>query len=86
MLYKTQEEYDRLIQSIATYEVRMADKVAALRSQRDPDAFRREEELMLLQNVLFTLNHYDITSGILTEQEIDKCHELATIVVQNCTI
>ena len=86
MWYKTQTEYDEIVAAMVTFEVNLANKVSMLRRQNDPDAFRREEELMALQNVLFSLAHYDITSNILTESEIEWFYELGTTIIQNCSI
>ena len=86
MWYKTQTEYDEIVAAMVTFEVNLANKVSMLRRQNDPDAFRREEELMALQNVLFSIAHYDITSNILTESEIEWFYELGTTIIQNCSI
>lgn len=86
MWYKTQTEYDEIVAAMLSFEVKLANKVSMLRRQNDPDAFRREEELMALQNVLFSIAHYDITSNILTESEIDWYYELGTTIIQNCSL
>lgn len=86
MWYKTQTEYDEIVAAMVTFEVNLANKVSMLRRQNDPDAFRREEELMALQNVLFSLAHYDIDSEILTDSEIEWFYELGTTIIQNCSI
>lgn len=86
MWYENQTDFDSIVSAMAEYGVRLADKVAALKRQNDPDAFRREEELMLLSNCIFVLDQYDITTDWLTPAEILNANELATTVIQNCTI
>ena len=80
----TQDEFDNTVLGIADNEVRMTYVTCQLRRQNDPDCNRREEELMMLQNVLNGLRNYDITSGILTDDQINYYYELATSIVQNC--
>jgi len=80
----TQAEFDDTVLGIANHEVRLAYAVCQMRRQNDPDCNRREEELMMLQNIIYGLRNYDITSDILTDAEISYYYELATNVVQNC--
>lgn len=82
----TQESYDNTILSVAEHEVRIGYAVCQLRRQNDPDCNRLEEELMMLQNVLYGLRNYDITSEILTDTEINYYFELSTLIVQNCPL
>lgn len=86
MFYQTQAEYDLLVQNFIDYEVRLANRCALLREQNDPSAFGREEQLMMLQNVIFGLKDYDITWDYLTQTEIDYYFEIATTLIQNCTL
>lgn len=78
----TQDEFDNKVLAIAGKEVSLAVIVADLRRQDDPAALRLEEQGMTLNNVLSALKNYDITSGILTDTEIDYLFELATITTQ----
>lgn len=41
---------------------------------------------MMLQNVLYGLRNYDISSEILTDVEIEYYFELSTLIVQNCPL
>lgn len=84
MWYSNQTIYDQIVEAMITYSVKISDKVLMLKRQRDPDAMRREEELILLSNCIYALNYYDITSELLTDAEIEHCYELATIIIQNC--
>ena len=84
MWYENQTTYDEVILAMTSFSVKLGNKVLMLKRQRDPDVFRREEELMLLSNCIYSLNYYDVDSGLLTNQEIEHCYELATIVTQNC--
>jgi hypothetical protein len=82
----SQTDYDNMVLSIGDYHVTMANKCCLLRRQNDPDWMRMEEELMLLQNVLFAMRDYDITSDILTDAEIAYYQELAIQVIQSCPL
>ena len=82
----TQTEFDDIVIGIAGHEVRMANVTAYMKKQGDPDYLRREEEIMMLQNVLCSLKHYDIESEIITDDEIKQMYELATQIVQNCPL
>lgn len=83
---QTQAQFDDIVLGIADHEVRMTYITCQMRRQNDPDCNRREEELMMLQNVLFGLRNYDITADILTEAEIKYYYELATNIAQNCPL
>lgn len=78
----TQSELDEKILAIAEKEISLAAVIADLRRQDDPASLRLEEQGMTLNNVLSALKNYDITSGILTDTEIDYLFELATITTQ----
>lgn len=82
----TQTEYDDIVIGIAAHEIRMAEVTAQMRITSDPDYRRRQEEIIMLQNVLYALKHYDIESEILTDVEIRDMYELATLIVQNCPL
>jgi hypothetical protein len=84
MWYENQTTYDEIVEAMILYSVKLADKVLMLKRQRDPDVIRREEELILLSNCIYTLNHYDITSEVLTDEEIEHAYELSTIILQGC--
>ena len=83
---QTQAEFDDIVLGIADHEVRLAYLACRMRRQNDPDCNRREEELMMLQNVLYGLRNYDITSDILTDAEIRYYYELATSIAQSCPL
>lgn len=81
-----QTQYDDIVLGIADHQVRMATIAADMRRQGDPDAWRREEEAMMLMNILDALKHYDVDGDIFTDADIWYQHELATIIVENCPI
>ena len=81
-----QTDFDNIVLGIADHQVRLGIVAAALRRQGDPDAWRREEELMILQNIIDSLRDYDVDADFLTDENIWYLHELATIVVENCPI
>lgn len=82
----TQEAYDSRVLGIADRFTDLTHKTLVMKTEGDPDVRRRENEAMMLLNILDALKHYDIDAEILTDQEIEYMHELATIVIENCPI
>ncbi len=82
----TQADFDSIVIGIAEHQVRLADITVAMRRQGDADAWRREEELMMLQNIINALRDYDVTDDYLSTQDIFNLHELATLIVENCPV
>lgn len=80
----TQEKLDDLVLAIAAEETRIAYNCCRLARQNDPDHERISDELVMLQNVLYGLRNYDITSEILTDTEIAYYLELSTLISQSC--
>jgi hypothetical protein len=78
----TQTEFDNKVIAIAQKEIDLMATVVDLRRQSDPLSATLEERQMVLNNVLYALKDYDITSGILSDAEIDYLFELATLTVQ----
>lgn len=78
----TQTELDNIVLTIADKEVDRMVNVAALRRQRDPKAREMEESQMMLVNLTSSLRDYDITSTLLSQEDIDYMIELATIITQ----
>lgn len=74
----TQNEFDTLVIAITDKHVIRMGVIADLRKQGDPSAQRFEQVQMMLQNVLYALQDYDITADILTDSDIDYLQELAT--------
>jgi len=81
-----QTDFDNIVLGIANHQVRLGVITVAMHRQGDPDAWRREEELMMLQNIIDALRDYDVDADFLTDENIWYLHELATIVVENCPI
>jgi hypothetical protein len=82
----SQAEYDDIVLGIADHQVRLANIAMIMRRQGDPDAFRREEESMMLMNILDALKFYDVDADFLTDDNVYYLHELATIISENCPI
>jgi hypothetical protein len=78
----TQSEFDGIVLTIANKEVDRMVIVTALRRQGDPKAREMEESQMMLSNIISSLRDYDITSTLLSQDDIDYMIELATIVTQ----
>ena len=81
-----QADFDNIVLGISEHQVRLGVITVAMHRQGDPDAWRREEELMMLQNIIDALKNYDVTDDYLTDENIWYLHELATIVVEDCPI
>jgi len=81
-----QTDFDNIVLGIADHQIRLAVVTAALRRQGDPDAWRREEELIMLQNIIDALRDYDVDADFLSDENIWYLQELATIIVENCPI
>ena len=79
----TQAILDAKVLAVAAKGVDMMYISASLRRQGDPAAARLEEEYMFLQNVLYAVRDYDVTSDLLTADDINYLFELATNVVQS---
>jgi len=80
----TQFEYDNKVNVIADHSIRLAYKSAIFRRQYDPVVYQREEEVIFLQNILFSLSYYDVDSGFFTDDELRDLFALATQVIQYC--
>jgi len=82
----TQTEYDNIVLGIAEHEIRITDKLVAMKRQNDPDCWRQENELMMLQNCLHALKHYDVDADFLSDEDIYYLHELCVLVIQSCPL
>lgn len=82
----SQTEFDNIVIGIAEHEVRMTNVTVAMKRQGDPDVWRQENELMMLQNILHALKHYDVDADFLSSDDIAYLHEMATQIVQNCPL
>jgi hypothetical protein len=80
----TQEELDGLVICIATKGVYYAETTCDFRRQSDPDSLRRETEYIMLRNIITALQNYDITSEILSEDDISYLFELAILILEKC--
>jgi hypothetical protein len=78
----TQAEYDYKVNSIVEQSIRLANESALLRKQSDPIMFKREEELVMLQNLIYALSYYDVSSSFFTDTEINEMFELAIQISQ----
>lgn len=80
----TQTELDTIILSIANYFVDLTTKAAKLRRQNDPAAWKREREMIALHNYYTSLLFYDVSSGIMTDDELRRIIEYATRLIESC--
>ena len=80
---RTQTEYDAAYAILKDKGIDLAYRTAILRRQWDPKAYYREQELMMLQNILYSLYYYDVSSGLLEDDAIDLLFELGTQITQN---
>jgi len=81
-----QDYIDNLVQMIATFTTDFGIKVLNLVVQQDPDAWRMEQTLMALQNIMWSLRDYDIDVDAFTEQEIMYLEELTIQMIQDCPL
>ena len=81
-----QDYIDNLVQMIAAFTTDFGIKVLDLVVQQDPDAWRMEQTLMALQNIMWSLRDYDIDVDVFTEQEILYLEELAIQLIQDCPL
>ena len=79
----TQEEYDSTVSYLVGQQIKNARQAADLRRQGDPAAFRKEMGCIMLLNCISALEYYDVTSGLLTDEEIQQTIELGTQVTLN---
>jgi hypothetical protein len=79
----TQTDFDAEVVVLIGNEVRFGNTTALLRKRDDPAYKAREEELMMLQNVIYCLRDYDVTSGLLEDDEILKLIEIGTKITLN---
>lgn len=78
----TQETFDEIVLTIADKQINRCMVVASLRKQGDPKARELFESQMMLSNILSSLKNYDVTSTLLSTDDIDYLIELATIITQ----
>ena len=79
----TQEEFDNQLGYLVGQQIKNARQAADLRRQNDPAAFRKEMGCIMLLNCIAALQDYDVTSGLLTDEEIQTTIELGTQVTLN---
>lgn len=85
-LIVSQDYIDNLVNAIADFTTDFGVKVLDLVTQQDPDAWRMEQQLMALQNIMWSLRDYDIDVDVFTEQEIMYLEELAMQMIQDCPL
>lgn len=81
-----QDYIDNLVQMISAFTTDFGIQVLDLVVQQDPDAWRSEQMLMALQNIMWAMRDYDIDVDIFTEQEILYMEELALSLIQDCPL
>lgn len=86
LLSPTQSEFDNAVLGIAEYQVELASVAATMRANGDPEAWEREEQNMMLMNILDSLKFYDVDSTVLSSDDIVYMYELATQLIENCPI
>jgi hypothetical protein len=79
-----QLEFDNGVLAVAGKHIDIMTITADLRRQGDPESRRLEEEQIFVQNVLSALQDYDVTSDLLSDDDISYLFELATGALQTC--
>jgi hypothetical protein len=80
----TQAKFDDIVLGIADRQTELAQKAIRMRRQGDTNVFEVENHLMVVQNIIDTLRDYDIEWEILTEEEVYKMQEVATVAIEQC--
>lgn len=78
----TQTEFNNNVIALASKETELMHSIAIIRSHDDPDSKRQEERYMFFRNILEALENYDITSEILSDNNISLLFELGTLSVR----
>jgi hypothetical protein len=79
----TQTVFDDKVSDLIQNEIRFAYTAAILHIQGDPVAHKREQELMMLQNVLHALEGWDLTDDYLSDEDIELLFEIGTTITLN---
>lgn len=78
----TQTEFDNKVLAAVSGHINVMEIAADLRRQGDPQARRIEEEQIFCNNVITSLENYDVTSELLEDDDIEYLFELATGAIQ----
>lgn len=82
ILTYTQEEIDDIVIGMADHQVRMAQNVVTLKKAGVYQVTEIEERLMCLTNIIDSLKNYNMALETLTDDEIYKLIETATLIVE----
>jgi hypothetical protein len=78
----TQTEFDDKVLAAVSGHINVMEIAADLRRQGDPHAKRIEEEQIFCNNVITSLEGYDVDSELMADDDIEYLFELATGAVQ----
>jgi hypothetical protein len=76
-----QQEFDDKVLAAVSGHLGVMEIAADLRIQGDPQARRLEEEQMFAQNMITALSDYDVSSGLLFDDDIDYLFQMATSAI-----
>lgn len=79
----TQVQFDAMFETMKGNGIRLGKAAADLHRRGDPAAAAREDEVMMLQNLIYTFRDYDVTSELLTDDEIRTAYEMASQIALN---
>lgn len=79
-----QSELDNIILAMSSLGIVYAETTCDFNMRTDPDVLRRKEEYIMLRNIIYSLQDYDIEAGIITDEQIDYLCELATLILEKC--
>jgi hypothetical protein len=83
---QSQTDFDISVQILFLNKIKYCTKVSTMRRQNDPAVFTKEEYLMMFDNIMYSLRDYDVTSELLTDDEIEYLYELGTQISLNWPI
>lgn len=79
----SQERHDSRVSQVESAGLIYAYQMCILRIQKDPGYLQMQREYMMLLNIMDTLSTYDITSDLLTKEELRYLFELSTLVLSS---
>jgi hypothetical protein len=78
-----QTTFDDMVDTLIGHEIRITKHAADMHKQDDPIAPEREDEVMMMQNIIYSLRDYDVTSELLTDDEIRTNYEMGLQIAIN---
>lgn len=78
----TQDRIDNIVIGITDVMVTLTDICMSLKAASDPGAYKMEEDLIALSVFCDSIRDYDVTSDILTQDEINTIIEFCVLITE----